>query len=96
VPESSLAINGAWAAGGRLFVGYLENVATHIRSFDIDGETMGNLSLPGIGPASISGGRWADDEAFFSFTSFAEPSATYQVQCVPGRAKPLVPPEDPD
>jgi prolyl oligopeptidase len=85
VPESKLAIERAALAGGRLFVSYLENVSTRIRQFDIAGKSLGDLTLPGIGSAGISGGRWEDDEAYLGFTSFVEPGATYRFSVTSGK-----------
>ena len=85
VPESKLAIDRATLHGSRLFVSYLENVTTRIRQFDIDGKPLGDLALPGIGTAGLAGGRWEDDEAFFGFTSFVEPGATYRFSVSTGK-----------
>lgn len=85
VPESKLPIDNASAAGGRLFVNYLEDVATRIRQFDIDGKPLGDLALPGIGTAYVAGGRWEEDEALFIFSSFVEPSTTYRFSVSSGR-----------
>ncbi len=78
VPESSLAIDRISTAGGRLFVSYLDNVVTHVKQFDVDGKSLGDLKLPGLGTAFGPFGRWEDDEAFFSFTSFVEPVTSYR------------------
>ena len=64
VPESKLAIRGSSAAGGRLFVSYLDNVVTRIRQFDGDRKPLGEVELPGIGTASTPSGRWSSDEVF--------------------------------
>ncbi len=85
VPESNLAIRGTSAVGGRLFVSYLDNVVTRIREYDLDGKPLGDLTLPGIGNASTPGGRWSGDEAFFSFTSFVEPSTIYRLSVSTGQ-----------
>ncbi len=84
VPESTLAIGGVSVAGGRLFVGYLDNVITRIKQFDIDGKYLGDLKPPGIGTTAVPRGRWQDDEAFFSFTSFVEPLTSYRYKISTG------------
>jgi prolyl oligopeptidase len=85
VPESPLAINGISAAGGRIFVSYLDNVVTRVKQFDADGKSQGDLKLPGLGTAFGPFGRWKDDEAFFSFTSFVEPVTSYRVAVASGK-----------
>ncbi|MBZ5611878.1 MAG: prolyl oligopeptidase family serine peptidase [Acidobacteriia bacterium] len=78
VPESTLAIDTVSAAGGRLFVSYLDNVVTKVKQFDINGKDLGDLKLPGIGSASPPSGEWAGKELFFDFTSFAMPPSSYR------------------
>ena len=85
MPESSLAIEGISAVGGHLFVSYLDNVVTHVKKFDADGKSLGDLKLPGIGSAFGPRGRWKDDEAFYSFTSFVEPAASYRFAVSTGK-----------
>jgi prolyl oligopeptidase len=85
VPESAQPITGSSAAGGRLFVSYLENVVTRIKQFDIDGKYLGDLKLPGIGSAFGPGGRWSDSQVFYRFTSFVEPVTTYRVMASTGQ-----------
>ena len=78
VPEGKLAIDSVSAAGGRLYVSYLDNVVTRIKQFDVDGKDLGDFKLPGIGSASPPSGRWTDNELFFDFTSFVVPTSAYR------------------
>jgi prolyl oligopeptidase len=79
VPEATLAIDGVSAVGHRVFVSYLEDVHTKIREFDLNGKALGELRLPGLGTVSVPQGRWEDDEAFFSFSSFVDPGTSYRL-----------------
>jgi prolyl oligopeptidase len=72
------AIDGFSIAAGRLFVNYLENVTSHIRQFDADGKSLGDLKLPGIGTATTPAGRWDDDEVFYTFSSFTVPATAWR------------------
>ena len=85
VPESSLAIESARAVGGRLFVTYLDNVSSHVKQFDADGKPLGDLKLPGIGSAGGPIGRWIDNEAFLTFTSFVDPNTSYRYEVSTGK-----------
>jgi prolyl oligopeptidase len=85
VPEGKLAIEGIAAAGKRLFVTYLENASTRIAQFDADGKPLGDLKLAGIVSASGPHGRWADDEAFLSYSGFTEPGATNRLHVSTGK-----------
>ena len=72
VPESADAIQRFSVIDGKLFVGYLHNVATRIRIFTLEGEPAGEVRLPEISSGAISG-RWNSRDAFLSFSSFADP-----------------------
>src|SRR5579883_2048887 len=78
VPEGKLAIDSVSAAGGRVYVSYLDNVVTRVKQYDIDGKDLGDFKLPGIGSASPPAGRWTDTELFFDFTSFVVPPSSYR------------------
>jgi prolyl oligopeptidase len=100
VPEAAQPIDSFSLAGHRLFVGYLENVIAHIKQFDADGKLLGDLKLPGIGTATTPFGRWKEDEVFYTFSSFTDPSTTWRVSTSNGKQdlwfRPKVPlrPED--
>jgi prolyl oligopeptidase len=79
VPEGKLAIDGVSAVGHRVFVSYLEDVHTRIRQFDIDGKSLGDLKVPGLGTVSVPRGQWEEDEAFFGFSSFVDPGTTFRL-----------------
>ncbi len=78
VPESEWPIEGASAAGGRIFVEYLENVKTRVKQYTAAGKYLGDVKLPGVGSVSGIAGRWKDDEAFFTYASFVEPGTEYR------------------
>jgi prolyl oligopeptidase len=79
LPERKDAtLQGVTLARGILVASYLKNAYTRIELFGLDGRPLGELPLPGIGTARIQA---EDDrtEAFFSYTSFNEPSGIYRV-----------------
>ncbi len=85
VPESKWAIDSFAAVGGKLFVTYLDNVTTRIRIFNPDGRHLRDIALPRLGAATGPSGRWEDDEAFYSFTSFTTPPRVYRYQVSSGK-----------
>jgi prolyl oligopeptidase len=84
VPEAKNVMQGFSLAGGRLFVRYLENVATRERIFDPLGRPRGEVKYPGIGTGGVAG-RWDRAEAFFSFTSFVTPPEVWRYDVEKGR-----------
>ena len=85
VAEGKWAIQGFTSAGKRLFVSYLENVVDKVRIFDPSGKPLGEIPAPRLGSMSAPSGTWTSDEAFYSFTSFAEPSTAYRYEISTGR-----------
>lgn len=58
---------------------YSAKAQTYIALIDKDGANLRDLTLPGIGSASLST-RYDRSEAFLSFTSFNEPRSVYRLQ----------------
>lgn len=85
VPESSSVISGFSLAGGKIFVNYVENVSSRIKVFDPSGKHIRDIALPSLGSASGVFGRWGDDEAFYSFNSFAQPATIYRYHISSGK-----------
>ena len=78
VPESKWPIDSATGVAGRLFVKYLEDVNSRVKQYDPSGKYLGDMKLPGIGSVFGPEGLWESDEAFFYYTSFADPGAIYR------------------
>ncbi len=85
IPESDTAVmEGFSAAGGKIFVNYLENVKSRLAIFDIDGKSLGEISFPSLGTVSGMQGRWGKNEAFFAFSSFHIPTTIYRYDVATG------------
>jgi prolyl oligopeptidase len=76
VPEGPDAIQGFSLIGGQLFVNYLPDVTTRIRVFNLEGQALGEVDLPGVGSGGIDG-RWDSSEAFLHFSSYTTPYTIY-------------------
>jgi prolyl oligopeptidase len=85
IPQNQYVMDSFSAAGGKLFVNYLENVTTKIKVFDDTGKPLGEVKLPGLGTASGMGGEWTKDEAFYTFSSFAQPTIIYRYKVSTGK-----------
>ena len=77
VPESQRALETAHLTGGRLFCIYLKDVAGSVEMFDLDGGSLGEISLPGAGAVLGFGGKDKAGETFYSFTNFFTPLTIY-------------------
>jgi prolyl oligopeptidase len=85
VPAGPYAIEDFSVVGGRLFVNVLENVVSKVKVFDADGKPDGEIPLPTIGSAGSLAGRWASNEAFFTFNSFLVPPTIYRYDIAAGK-----------
>lgn len=77
VPESALPITDFAVRGDRIFVSYVENIATRTDVFDLSGRKVGAISYPGSGTALLLPNPVDGDELFYTFTSFAHPDTIY-------------------
>nr|WP_226372764.1 prolyl oligopeptidase family serine peptidase [Sphingosinicella flava] len=93
VPEDQATLDGASLLGGTLMLSYLVDAKTEVRRYSLDGKKLGTVALPGIGTAGGFGGESDDPETFFSFTSFATPTAIYRYDAATGQATPWAEPK---
>lgn len=99
IPERDEAVlRGLSLSRSYLVASYLQSASTRLEIFEHDGRHVGPLELPGIGTAGI---RTEPDrnEAFYSFSSFNDPSSIWRVDLADRRgavwSRPEVP-FDPD
>ncbi|HUY35543.1 MAG TPA: prolyl oligopeptidase family serine peptidase [Pirellulales bacterium] len=78
IPEADDVLEGVGLVGEEFFASYLHDAHSRVRRFDLEGESLGEVELPGIGTAVGFGGRRDDKETFYSFTSFTEPTTIYR------------------
>lgn len=86
VSQAQETIDGVSCVGDRLFVSYLKDAHTLVRIYQLDGSHVGDLELPGLGTASGFGGRRADKETFYAFTSFTQPTTIYRYDLAAGKS----------
>jgi len=84
IAEKPEVMSSITAAGGKLFVSYLKDVATHVYVYDLNGKLEREVKLPTLGAASGFGG-WRDDKfVFYTFTSFTFPPTIYKYDIASG------------
>ncbi len=84
VPQGKAVISNANLAGGHLFVTRIEDVQPRIQVYTPDGRPVRELSLPGVGSVGGFSGGWDLGEAFFSFSSFAQPQTIHRYRVATG------------
>jgi prolyl oligopeptidase len=78
IPEKPEPLQGAGAAGGKLFVSYLKDVTTRTYIYDFKGNQENEVKLPGLGSASGFGGERVDTFVFYTYTSFNYPPTIFR------------------
>ncbi|MFT5643402.1 MAG: prolyl oligopeptidase [Janthinobacterium sp.] len=86
VPESSQTLVSANVVGGQLLVNYLSDAHSQVKLFDLKGQLLRDIALPGIGSAAGFGGKRGDTETFYSYTSFTTPSTIYRYDMKSGKS----------
>ncbi len=84
IPERKSVLDEFNLVAGRIVTSHLENVQTHIEIFSTDGKLIRSLELPSVGVAYGPYGRWDSDEAFYSFSSFGQPTTIYRYNMATG------------
>jgi prolyl oligopeptidase len=79
IPQTDAVLQGAAVFGGKLFAQYEQNATSQLSLFDLDGKSIGNLPLPGIGTVFAATGKWDREEAFYGFQSFTVPPSVYRL-----------------
>ncbi len=78
IPEGKHALNSVQRVGDQLFATYLEDAHSVVRRYDLQGQALGQLKLPGLGTVSGIAGRKEDQQAYYGFTSFTAPNTIYR------------------
>jgi prolyl oligopeptidase len=71
-------IVGIAPADGRIVVDYLADAYSRVETFDLRGQSLGEVELPGIGSVSIVTHR-ERDTAWLRFDTFSEPPSIHRV-----------------
>jgi len=81
IPENrSAAIQSISAAGGKLFVRYLENVQPRVVAYDLAGTRGEEIKFDVAGRLEDIVGTWHSPLAFYRFSSFALPPTIYEYE----------------
>lgn len=85
IPEHpSATFRGLTIAGGYIVLNLLENLYSRLEIRELDGTWVRDVALPGLGTIGGPFGHPEDDEAYFNFTSFAQPIQAYKLSVKSG------------
>ncbi|HEY9736245.1 MAG TPA: prolyl oligopeptidase family serine peptidase [Trichocoleus sp.] len=86
IPEAAETLESIGILNHQLVLDYLKDAYTTIRIFDLQGQFIREVALPGIGSAGGFDGKREDTETFYSFTSFTTPNTIYRYDMVTGES----------
>lgn len=86
IPEAEETLRSVSLINHQLIASYLKDAYTTVRRFNLQGQPVGSVELPGIGSASGFDGRKEDTDTFYSFTSYTVPSRIYRYDLETGEA----------
>jgi prolyl oligopeptidase len=78
VPEKPEVLERAITGGGKLFVAYLKDVASHIYMLNLEGKPETEVKLPGAGSILDLQGNARDAFVFFEYTSLNYPTTVFR------------------
>jgi len=78
IAEGKDALQGVEMVNNQFVASYLQDAASRIRLFALNGTPAGEVQLPTLGSAGGFSGKRRDAEAFFSFTSFLYPTTIFR------------------
>jgi prolyl oligopeptidase len=93
IPEGAQPIEGASLVAGQIGVLTLEDVASVVRLYALDGSNAREVALPGLGSASGLVGRFDRPELFYTFTSPLVPATAYVYDAATSTSKAFNPPK---
>lgn len=87
VPEAEEeTLGGVSFVNDRFVLNYLKHASTQIKIREKDGKFVREVKLPGIGSAGGFGGKRADTETFYTYSSYNAPPTIYRYDMKTGQS----------
>ena len=86
VPERAETLRSASVVGGHLLLSFLKDAHAVAERFTLEGKSLGELELPGIGSVWGLGGRVDDPDVFYVYSDFTRPSSIYRLDVKSGKS----------
>ena len=87
VPEADATLESLQIVGEHLVLGYLRDAHSALEVRDLDGAHVRSLPLPGLGTTGGLVGNPDEDRAYYSFSSFTEPSQIFETSIARGETR---------
>jgi prolyl oligopeptidase len=86
VPEQADTLVSAHMLNQQLVTEYLADARSVVKVVDLAGKPVREIAMPGIGSAAGFSGKRGDQETFYSFTGFTNPTTIYRLDMASGKS----------
>jgi prolyl oligopeptidase len=83
IPETEYVLQPS-AGSGYLFANYLKDAISYVRQFDLKGQLVREIVLPGPGSAEGFNGKNTDKVIYYSFTNYITPAVMFKMDPATG------------
>ena len=87
IPQAEETLLRVTLVGNCFVASYLKDVKPQVKVFSLDGRFLRQVQFPRIGTAAGFGGKKADMETFYTFSSFATPPTIYRYDMLTGESQ---------
>lgn len=87
IPQVAETLEGVGVLNNQFVAEYLQNAHSQVKIFDLQGNFIREVELPGLGSVGGFGGKREDIETFYNFTSFTAPGTIYRYDMVTGKSE---------
>ncbi|MGB5595060.1 MAG: prolyl oligopeptidase family serine peptidase, partial [Crocosphaera sp.] len=86
IPETEETLEDVGILNNQFVCDYLKDAKSAVKIYDLQGNFIREITLPGIGSTGGFNGKRYDTETFYAFTSFTTPSTIYHYNMVTGKS----------
>ncbi|MCK4660470.1 MAG: S9 family peptidase [Phycisphaerae bacterium] len=86
IPQGKDTLRGVNLLNDRFVAAYLHDAHSQVKIFDLNGNLVREVHLPGLGSVGGFAGKRTDTETFYSFTSFSTPRVIYRYDMETGKS----------
>jgi prolyl oligopeptidase len=87
VPQAAETLESVLVVGDHFVASYLKDARSEVKLFNLNGQFVKAIDLPGIGTATAFTGKRADRESFYAHTSFTTPTTIYRYDFNAGKSE---------
>ncbi|PNQ53988.1 S9 family peptidase, partial [Vibrio agarivorans] len=86
IPETDHVLNIS-KAGGYLFARYMVDAMSRVKQYDMEGQFIRDITLPGLGSVTGFSGKENQTEVYYSFSNYKTPKTTYRFNVLTGESE---------